>query len=438
MGFLKPDVKFPDPVDPTQAIQEQGTQNVDAAIATALLNQVNQIGPGGQTIFSPTGQITDVGGRDIPQFQQTTTLTPEGQAQFEAQQQLGADITGLASSNVGAVAGAQGTPFSFAGLQGITPQQFTGAGQDRFGGLNPTTGIQAQLFKEGLPGLRRDFGEQGRELEQATFQQARGLLDPVFAEQRQQADVRLSERGLPVGSEASGNLLNPLLRSQNLALQQAALGSVGAGRQEQGRLFQQQQQQRGQAFGERLGTGQFRNQAAAQLFGQKLGAGQFRNQALQQEFGQDLAARQQGIQERAFERSLPINEIAALLGTAPGVQIPGFVQTPGVGVSAPDVIGGTLGAQNLNLQSALGAQQAASSGLGGLFGLAGSLGSAALLSDRRQKRDIKRIGTWRDNALYSFRYVGEFIRKIGVMAQEIDPRAVIEVGGMKYVNYGAL
>ncbi len=412
-------VDFPDPIDPGPAIQQQGEQNVEAAIATALLNQINQIGPGGQTVFSPTGQTTQVGEFDIPQFQQETTLSPTGQEQFDLSQQLGLDITGLAGQNVGAVGAAQAQPFSLGGL----PAQVSGIN------INDP---QRRLFKEGLPELRRDFGQQGRELEQATFAQARGLLDPVFAEQLQRADVRLSERGLPVGSQAEAGVLDPLRRSQNLALQQAALGSVGAGRQEQGRLFGQQQAQRAQAFGERLGTGQFRNLAQQQTFQQRLAEANLQNQA-----------RQQGLQERAFQRSLPINEIAALLGTAPGVQVPSFIQTPGVGVQAPDVIGATLGAGGLNLQSAQAQQAAASSGLGGLFGLAGSLGSAAipLLSDIRKKRDIRKIGKWKDFDLFSFRYVGEFVRKIGVMAQDVEkliPEAVIELNGVKHVNYGAL
>lgn len=425
---------FPEEIDPRLAIQEQGTQNLDAAIATALLNQVNQIGPGGSTIFSQTGDVTNIGGRDIPQFQQTTTLTPTAQEQFDLSQQLGLDITGLAGQNVGAVAQAQATPFSLQGL----PGQVSGV---QPGSLDFAGTGQVGLDLANLPGVRQDFAQQGQELEQATFARTRGLLDPIFAEQNLAADVRLTERGLPVGSKAESGLLSPLLRSQNLALQQAASGAVAAGRQEQGRLFGQQQQQRGQAFGEALSGGQFGQAEAGRLFGQGI-AGQ------QTAFGQSLTnanlqnqARQQGLQERAFQRSLPINEIAALLGTAPGVQVPSFIQTPGVGVQAPDVIGATLGAGGLNLQSAQAQQQAASSGLGGLFGLAGSLGSAAILSDRRKKRDIKQIGTWKDFDLFSFRYVGEFIRKIGVMAQDVEkliPEAVIEFNGMKHVNYGAI
>ena len=90
----------------------------------------------------------------------------------------------------------------------------------------------------------------------------------------------------------------------------------------------------------------------------------------------------------------------------------------------------------------LGALQGlATGGIGGAIG--GALGGAYLLaSDRRVKTDIVRIGKM-DNGLplYSFKYKGKPGYNIGVMAQDVEkvkPDAVIEINGVKHVNYGAL
>ncbi|HZP68378.1 MAG TPA: tail fiber domain-containing protein [Pseudolabrys sp.] len=62
-----------------------------------------------------------------------------------------------------------------------------------------------------------------------------------------------------------------------------------------------------------------------------------------------------------------------------------------------------------------------------------------LPSDRRIKTDIKRIGRLSDGLpFYSYRYKGDPTPRMGVMAQDVekvDPRSVVEVGGVKVVNY---
>lgn len=58
-------------------------------------------------------------------------------------------------------------------------------------------------------------------------------------------------------------------------------------------------------------------------------------------------------------------------------------------------------------------------------------------SDVRLKKDIKQVGSLKDLAVYAFTYLwGE--RAIGVMAHEVEkvlPGAVIELCGLKFVNY---
>ncbi|HWK64121.1 MAG TPA: tail fiber domain-containing protein [Rhizobiaceae bacterium] len=75
-----------------------------------------------------------------------------------------------------------------------------------------------------------------------------------------------------------------------------------------------------------------------------------------------------------------------------------------------------------------------------LVGILGGLAELVKASDRRLKEDIRRVGTL-DNGLpvYAYRYKGEAITQIGLMADEVElvyPEAVVEtVGGFKAVNY---
>ena len=76
---------------------------------------------------------------------------------------------------------------------------------------------------------------------------------------------------------------------------------------------------------------------------------------------------------------------------------------------------------------------------------AGTIAAAMMMSDRRLKRDIHRIGTHPLGiGLYEFRYLWDSSAeptRLGVMADEVlevMPEAVHEVGGYKMVNYGML
>ena len=309
-----PDVKFPKPLDPQPAIAQQQEGNLESAIASTLLNQVNQYGPGGSSVFSPTGESTMVGGQSIPQFQQNVTLSPEAQAQYDQQQALGTQLTQLAGSNFGAVADAQSQGFNTQGL----PQLATGVdagnpigaptggyGQvqgsvDGFGGMIGAPGMGAPLTStinnwagsnQGgfLGGPGQDYSQRGNEVEQATFDRAAALMQPGFDQQMAGANIAMTERGLPVGSEAGNGLFQPILQEQNRAMQNASFEAVLAGRQEQERLAQQDMQRQGQQFGQGMEQSVFGQSELQRLFGQGLAGGQFANEAQQQAFAQAMS-----------------------------------------------------------------------------------------------------------------------------------------------------
>ena len=81
-------------------------------------------------------------------------------------------------------------------------------------------------------------------------------------------------------------------------------------------------------------------------------------------------------------------------------------------------------------------------GPGGVDPFVTALASAAIMkSDIRVKENIVPDGTWKGHNAYQFNYIGGNTRNRGVMAQEVEqthPEAVVEIGGIKHVNYGLL
>lgn len=131
----------------------------------------------------------------------------------------------------------------------------------------------------------------------------------------------------------------------------------------------------------------------------------------------------------------PLNTLASLAnGSQPTTPNQSFVSTPQEQIQPVDYMG-AVNQQYQQQQSQNAAQ------MGGIFGTAGTLGSAAIKwSDRRLKKNIERVGTL-DNGLpvYAYEYVWGGPREIGVMAQDVEavtPAAVHNIGGLKAVDYG--
>lgn len=121
------------------------------------------------------------------------------------------------------------------------------------------------------------------------------------------------------------------------------------------------------------------------------------------------------------------------------------IVTPGAGIGGQS--SSTVPNNTNPLAGALGgalagAQLASMTGLMGTGAGAGIGAGLALLSDRRFKTDIERVGTL-DNGLgvYRYRYKSGGPMQLGVMADEVkavNPAAVINVDGVDYVNYGGI
>jgi len=286
--------------------------------------------------------------------------------------------------------------------------------------------------------LQQVFGQQVTQAELANaaagqnFQQQLAAQQANLARQAQQA-------GQAQGASAFYNQAQAQAMQQELARQQAQNAT-------QGQQFQQIVQQQ-----------EARNAALSQRFQQDMARVQAQNAAQQQQYNQAFAqaqfrntAAQQALAQQAAIRSLPVNEISALLSGGQ-VSIPQFQGYSGVNIAPPPVFQAGQAAGDFaqrNYQNQVGAYNAGMGMLGQLAGAAGTaIGGAGSIpglfgmSDRRLKSNIVRVGTHPLGiGIYEYDIFGE--RQRGVMADELEavlPEAVaIHPSGYKMVNYGML
>ena len=147
----------------------------------------------------------------------------------------------------------------------------------------------------------------------------------------------------------------------------------------------------------------------------------------------ELTGRGQAFGESLATRNQPINEITALLSGSQ-VSNPGAMSNPmpQAGVAGVDYTG--------LVQDKFQADTAAYQGkMGGLFGIGSSIAGAIPWSDRRLKKDIKRVGTTdAGTPIYTYRYIWGGPVHMGVMAQDVPDAAVMTDTGFMKVNYEAV
>lgn len=371
--------KPPPAPDPNQLIgqqQQANTQNISDLIAA---NRVNQVTPYGSITYSGGYGPNNAFGQT-----QTVTMDPASQATLQNQQGLAQLLSGQAKTM------AEGLPTGGLDLSALP---------GRVDALN-TNELPM------LPGADGFGAERGR-VEQAYFNRAKGLLDPVFQDQRTRTDQTLADRGFDLErSQGAIREKNRLDTTQNEAYNRAAQDAVQFGGAEQSRLFELAQAARNQGLTEQL--------ANADLAG---------------------VAREGGLAEILMQRGLPYEDLAKLQGLTPNLPTlqPGGV--PQVNSSPVDAIGAILGSNQIASNNYQTQMQNRGSFLGGLTGLLGGLGSALITkSDRRLKTDITPYGRLANGlTLYKWRWnekaeaMGLKGHSSGVMADEalrVIPEAV--------------
>jgi hypothetical protein len=144
-----------------------------------------------------------------------------------------------------------------------------------------------------------------------------------------------------------------------------------------------------------------------------------------------LTGRGQAFSEAMATRNQPLNEITALLS---GSQVSNPAQMSGAMPQASVAGVDYTGLVNQQYQANLANHQ---NKLGGLFGLASA--GIGLLSDRRLKTDIRRVGTTDAGVpIFTYRYVWGGPVQMGVMAQDVPEAAFMTDAGVLAVDYGAV
>jgi len=371
--------------------------------AQANANRITQFTPYGNLLFGSVGDQGQFVQGTVPEGGQSAAFTQETPFQTQlraAQEGVGLGLGNLAFDRISGrtVVGTDDTgqpifaddpdfqnPFRTApSLSGVSQAQ----------DVDPTTGLPtfqtnvstnfAQptgLSTEGLTQLVSDPESFRTNIEQTLFNRQLGLLQPEFTRQRQDLEQNLANRGIPITSEAYDSALNRLESNQGEQLQRLAQQSTLAAGQEADRLVNQARQSRAQQFAERAAQGEFGLGAQQQAFNQaaqNVGLANLgRSQQIQDQLLSNQIAnqqRQREIAERTALRGQQFNELAALLG-GPQIQQASFF-APG-SIDTQGAFGAQMAAQQNAFNQQLANQRA---NLGGLFGLAGSLGSAYLLS----------------------------------------------------------
>jgi hypothetical protein len=371
--------------------------------AQASANRITQFTPYGNLLFGSVGDQGQFVQGAVPEDGQAAAFTQE--TPFQAQMRAATEGTGLGLGNLAfnRVTGRQvigqnadGSPI-FADdpdFQNPFRTAPTLAGVQQSQDIDPTTGLPAfqsqistatpmptSINTEGLTALQSDPEAFRSNIEQTLFNRQLGLLQPEFTQQREALEQNLADRGIPITSQGYNDAVNRLETQQGEQLGRLAQQATLAAGQESDRLVNQARNIRAQQFGERAASGEFGLAAQGQGFSQAAANTQLANAARQQQVADQLLsnqianqARQRQIAERTALRGQNFNELAALLG-GPQIQQASFF--------APGTIDtqGAFAAQAAAQQNAFNqAMQNRSANLGGLFGLAGNLGAAYLLS----------------------------------------------------------
>lgn len=201
-------------------------------------------------------------------------------------------------------------------------------------------------------------------------------LDPQFTREQSQLETQLVNQGIPRDSEAWNNAMQSFNANKNQAYESA------------------------------------------------------RNDSISQSTG--MSATQ--LQEALAARNQPLNEYNSLMSGSQA-QLPQFNAPGGVSAQPADI----AGAINNSYQGALAGYNAKQSSTNSLVGAGSTLLAAYLMSDRRTKENIEKIGKTDEGLnIYRYNYKGMMTPMIGVMAQEVEkdnPDAVIEIDGIKHVDY---
>jgi hypothetical protein len=194
--------KAPDPVATTAA---QTAGNKETAYWNAVMGNMNQTTPYGSiTYHDSSNGVYDP--NKAPQFSSTITLSPEQQQILDSQQANDIAVQNLGTQQIGRIANAVSTPYSYSGL-GDAPSQ-------------------------------EDIATASRRAEDAIYSR----LNPQFQRDEEALRTRLINQGIGQGSEAYNTEMDSFNKAKNDARMQAILQGATYGGQLQGQALDRRNQ----------------------------------------------------------------------------------------------------------------------------------------------------------------------------------------------------
>lgn len=414
----------PDPPNYKAAAEAQAASSREVTEQQTWANRPEQVTPWGTQSWQNKAMYDPSTDQMINRWRQTTTLTPELQAALDSQLRLQRDKSQLAESLTGRMEREYSKPMDWGNL----PQM----GQR----VNAHDLVRGQAMAEGYDIAGPDLNPAARynqDANEAIYNQWAERALPEQAKQTESARTKLYNMGLREGDAAFDREMNRVEQSQGDALRQAQYqATIGSGAEAQ-RMLGMDAATRAQLTGENLGQAQFHNQAVSQDFGQRLAATDQHFENMMQASQYQTQRRQQELAERMQKRGFSLNEINALLH---GQQV-AMPSMPGFNTAQRSEGVQALSAAQMQGQAELDAFNAEQQAMQGMMQGVGSLAGGFMPSDRRLKRNVRRIGITAGGApVYRFRYIFDVggSEHIGVMADEV-PYAAVNIGGYDYVDY---
>lgn len=312
----------PKPIDPFKTAEAQAQFNTQATEDALRLNAIDQYGPYGSTTYQRNEQ-------GLP-TSQTVNLSPDVKAWLDSQFGASKGISDAAQTQIGYLPQDRFTlPTGPNGSQ-IAAERFGADTLDPSKFANP---LEGSLYQSSAVDMAETPSTQ--DIASTFYDQAKSRFQPDLEDRRKAKSLELSRRGIPVGSEIYNDEMARLDRSENNAYSDASRQAELAAGAEQSRQY-----------GQNLSTAQYGGQEQQRLAGADLANRGFLGTTQNQQFNQAMAGQNFGRNEyqtelanALLERNQPYAEAAALLGTNPSFQTPGFQNAPSQGVAAPDYSG---------------------------------------------------------------------------------------------------
>lgn len=339
----------PAPPDPNVVSAAQTQSNKDTAGYNASLNHGNTSTPFGSSTYS---QRTDPQ-TGAPIYDQTIALSPDQQSLLDQQNKQDLQLGQLSGALATQAGNNYATPMDTSGMPKI---QGAPAQQD----------YQRNLDLSNLPALQGTDDAARKQISDALYNKQTAYLDPQYQQREDQLRTRLATQGITQNSEAWNNALDEQNRSRSFDYDQARNSAITGSGNEISQLAATALANRGEMYNEKSGAGNFANSATGATNADSLRAAGFNNDASQQALAQAMA-----------KRNEPLNELNAVR-SATQVNAPQFSGPPSTSIASTDTQGNMWNNYN-SLLNIWNAQNQSNNGMmGGLMGLGGTLGGAAI------------------------------------------------------------